>query len=196
MGRGTERPSPHQKINFFLLKKLKIQHVLYMNYPNLVASVWIGIRTNSSRELFTRTIRANNSRQCETGFRHSTCCVAASGEYAGNLSQKLCQNLHDMPDWYVSKTSRRRDSWSRGSTASECCHKVWCAKTWMVSKAVSRSDGLEVTGCGWTYHNLFLSTARFQPPVSPVMVVVQFKTYFTLILYIVAFCQLFIKDNG
>ena len=64
----------------------------------------------------------------------------------------------------------------------------------MVSKAVSRSDGLEVTGCGWTYHNLFLSTARFQPPVSPVMVVVQFKTYFTLILYIVAFCQLFIKD--
>ena len=38
------------------------------------------------------------------------------------------------------------------------------------------------------------STARFQPPVLPVMVVVQFKTYFTLILYIVAFCQLFIKD--
>ena len=28
-----------------------------MNNPNLVASVWIGIRTNSSRELFARTIR-------------------------------------------------------------------------------------------------------------------------------------------
>ena len=33
-----------------------------MNYPNLVASVWIGIRTNSSRELFVRIIRVSVKR--------------------------------------------------------------------------------------------------------------------------------------
>ena len=66
-GHREATPPPENQI-FFYLKKLKIQHVLYMNYPNLVASVWIGIRTNSSRELFARTIRANNSRQCETGI--------------------------------------------------------------------------------------------------------------------------------
>ena len=162
-----------------------------MNYPNLVASVWIGIRTNSSRELFARIIRVSVKRASDT--------APVTWRPLANMQENCPRNyvkIYTICQTDVSKTSRRRDSWSRGSTASECCHKVWCAKTWMVSKAVSRSDGLEVTGCGWTYHNLFLSTARFQPPVSPVMVVVQFKTYFTLILYIVAFCQLFIKDNG
>ena len=33
-----------------------------MNYPNLFASVWIGIRTNYSRELFVRIIRVSVKR--------------------------------------------------------------------------------------------------------------------------------------